>query len=822
MDQPQSFDGADVPDPPAGGSLERATLMGTLAHLWPYIWPGDRFDLKMRVVWSMVLLLAAKLITLTVPFSFKWATDALTGANTAPVAADNWHLWVIASPLLLTASYGVTRILMAVLTQWRDGIFARVAMHAVRKLATITFIHMHELSLRFHLERKTGGLTRVLERGREGIEVIVRMVILQLIPTIVEVTLLLAVLLWQFDWRYVVATLITVAVYMYYTYIATEWRIGIRRKMNDSDTEANTKAIDSLLNYETVKYFSAETREAQRYDKSVARYEESSVQAYTSLAVLNTGQAVIFTLGLTATMLMCAIGVRNGTNTVGDFVLVNAMMIQLYQPLNFMGMVYREIKQAIIDIEKMFNVLGREAEIKDMPDAQPLVVSAGNLRFEDVRFAYEPTRPILKGISFEVPAGKTVAIVGPSGAGKSTISRLLFRLYDISGGKILIDGQDIREVTQASLRASIGMVPQDTVLFNDTIRYNIRYGRWDADDAEVEEAARLAQIDHFIRMAPMGYETQVGERGLKLSGGEKQRVAIARTVLKAPPILVLDEATSALDTHTEHEIQGALDRVSKNRTSLVIAHRLSTIVAPTRSSCWTRAGSPSGAPTPSCSCRAAFTPACGTGSAKPRRHGRNWPRWPTAARRPTGSRRRSTTPSRHQRRPRSDLVSGPNSGLNNSTARGRPGAINFQAADSDVHPRFDPASDPADPQGGLSLHWRLCAGKPDPVLAVVAARVDRHDPDRVVRAVLPRPRARDAGARGARGVAGRRPRLDDHHGAAAGRARARRPAAAAHLGVHERVQLPCEPQPDRGQGGPYRLPAGPVHQRRARQGERGQ
>lgn len=577
MSPPHLPDVPDVPEP-AGGPLERATLMGTLAHLWPYIWPGDRVDLKMRVVWSMVLLLAAKLITLTVPFSFKWATDALTGANTAPVQADNWHLWVVASPLLLTASYGVMRIVMAVLTQWRDGIFARVAMHAVRKLATITFVHMHELSLRFHLERKTGGLTRVLERGREGIEVIVRMVILQLIPTIVEVSLLMAVLLWQFDWRYVAATLITVAVYMYYTYIATEWRIGIRRKMNDSDTEANTKAIDSLLNYETVKYFSAEAREAQRYDKSVARYEEASVHTYTSLAVLNTGQAVIFTLGLTATMLMCAIGVRNGTNTVGDFVLVNAMMIQLYQPLNFMGMVYREIKQAIIDIEKMFGVIGREAEIKDEPGAQPLVVSAGNVRFEDVRFAYEPARPILKGISFEVPAGKTVAIVGPSGAGKSTMSRLLFRLYDVSGGKILIDGQDIREVTQASLRASIGMVPQDTVLFNDTIRYNIRYGRWDAGDAEVEEAARLAQIDHFIRLAPMGYETQVGERGLKLSGGEKQRVAIARTVLKAPPILVLDEATSALDTHTEHEIQGALDRVAKNRTSLVIAHRLSTIV----------------------------------------------------------------------------------------------------------------------------------------------------------------------------------------------------------------------------------------------------
>jgi ATP-binding cassette, subfamily B, heavy metal transporter len=332
------------------------------------------------------------------------------------------------------------------------------------------------------------------------------------------------------------------------------------------------------LNYETVKYFGAEAREAARYDRSMERYEQASVKAYTSLALLNTGQAAIFTAGLTATMLMCAIGVRSGRNTVGDFVLINAMMIQLYQPLNFMGMVYREIKQAIIDIEKMFNVLARPAEIKDIPGAKPLVVTSGNLRFEDVRFSYEPERAILKGLSFEVPAGKTVAIVGPSGAGKSTISRLLFRLYDISSGAILIDGQDIRNVTQASLRAAIGMVPQDTVLFNDTIRYNIRYGRWDASDAEVEQAAQLAQIDGFIRMAPKGYETQVGERGLKLSGGEKQRVAIARTVLKAPPILVLDEATSALDSHTEHEIQGALDRVSRNRTSLVIAHRLSTIV----------------------------------------------------------------------------------------------------------------------------------------------------------------------------------------------------------------------------------------------------
>ena len=579
MAHTDSSAGAGEALPSSNKPIEQATLMGTLAHLWPYIWPGDRVDLKMRVVWSIVLLLIAKLATLSVPFTFKWAIDALTGADTAPVQSSNWTMWLIASPLIMTASYGALRVIMAVLTQWRDGIFARVAMHAVRKLAYLTFVHMHELSLRFHLERKTGGLTRVLERGRLGIEVIVRMVILQLVPTIVEVSLLMGVLLWQFDWRYVVATLITVVVFMYYTYIATEWRIEIRRKMNESDTEANTKAIDSLLNYETVKYFSAEEREARRYDRSMEGYERASVKTYTSLAVLNTGQAIIFTAGLTATMVMCAIGVRSGKNTVGDFVMVNAMMIQLYQPLNFMGMVYREIKQAIIDIEKMFEVLARDTEIKDMPGAKPLVVTAGHLRFDDVRFSYEPARPILKGLSFEVPAGKTVAIVGPSGAGKSTISRLLFRLYDVSSGSITIDGQDIRDVTQTSLRAAIGMVPQDTVLFNDTIRYNIRYGRWDAGDAEVEEAARLAQIDPFIRMSPKGYETQVGERGLKLSGGEKQRVAIARTVLKAPPILVLDEATSALDSHTEAEIQEALDRVSRNRTSLVIAHRLSTIVA---------------------------------------------------------------------------------------------------------------------------------------------------------------------------------------------------------------------------------------------------
>src|SRR3981081_1255197 len=442
--------------PPSSTSIEQATLIGTLLHLWPYIWPGHRVDLKMRVVWSMVLLLVAKLATLSVPFTFKWAIDALTGTGTAPVQPSNWTMWLIASPLLMTLSYGAVRVLMAVLTQWRDGIFARVAMHAVRKLAYLTFVHMHELSLRFHLERKTGGLTRVLERGRLGIEVIVRMVILQLAPTIVEVSLLMAVLLWQFDWRYVLATMITVVVFMYYTYLATEWRIEIRRKMNDSDTEANTKAIDSLLNYETVKYFGAEEREATRYDRSMERYEGASVKTYTSLALLNTGQAVIFTAGLAATMMMCAIEVRNGTKTVGDFVMVNAMMIQLYQPLNFMGMVYREIKQEISDIAKMFGVLSRNPEIKDIPGAKHLVVTSGNGRFDDVRFSYDPERPILKGLSFEVPAGKTVAIVGPSGAGKSTISRLLFRLYDVSGGQILIDGQDIRNVTQASFRASIG------------------------------------------------------------------------------------------------------------------------------------------------------------------------------------------------------------------------------------------------------------------------------------------------------------------------------------------------------------------------------
>ena len=555
-----------------------ASLLRTVVHLWPYIWPSDRRDLKLRILGAMVLLLAAKLATVAVPFTYKWATDALAGTGSAPAAGANWLVWAMAAPIAMTIAYGGMRILMAALTQLRDGMFAQVAMNAVRRLAYRTFIHMHELSLRFHLERKTGGLTRVLERGRNAIETIVRMVILQLAPTIIELLLIIGVLMWQFDWRYVAIVLATVTVYMVYTYLATEWRIGIRRKMNESDTEANVKAIDSLLNYETVKYFNAEEREAARYDKSMERYEVNSVKAYTSLAVLNAGQAVVFTFGLTAAMVMCAFEIKAGTKTVGDFVMVNAMMIQLYQPLNFMGMVYREIKQAVIDIETMFGILNRDPEIKDISAAPELRVTSGQVRFENVAFSYEPDRKILKGISFEVPAGKTVAVVGPSGAGKSTLSRLLFRFYDLAGGRIMIDGQDIARVTQKSLRKVIGMVPQDTVLFNDTIRYNIRYGRWEASDEEVEQAASMAQIDNLIRMAPKGYDTEVGERGLKLSGGEKQRVAIARTILKAPPILVLDEATSALDSHTEREIQDALERVSKGRTTLVIAHRLSTIV----------------------------------------------------------------------------------------------------------------------------------------------------------------------------------------------------------------------------------------------------
>jgi ABC-type transport system involved in Fe-S cluster assembly fused permease/ATPase subunit len=560
----------------AGGAPRaEATLSSTVRQLWPYIWPGERSDLKLRVLLAVVLMVAAKFATIAIPYAYKWATDALASES----ARDKIPLPAILTGVVaLTLIYGLLRMAMALFTQGRDALFAAVAMNAVRRLAIEVFVHLHQLSLRFHLERKTGGLTRILERGRNAIETIIRTSMLVAVPTIVEFALILGVFLFSFDWRYVVAVSVMIIVYMVYTTVATNWRIAIRRSMNESDTDANTKAIDSLLNFETVKYFGAEQREAVRYDKSMERYERLSVRTYVSLAILNAGQAIIFTTGLVIVIVMCVAGIRNHTNTLGDFVLINLMMLQLYQPLNFMGMVYRDIKQAIVDIELMFDILEQNPEIQDRPDAPRLVVSEGSVRFDNVEFNYDPGRKILRGVSFEAPAGKTIAIVGPSGAGKSTISRLLFRFYEPSAGRITIDGQDISAVTQASLREAIGMVPQDTVLFNDTILYNIRYGRDGATDEEVAAAANDAQIDAFIRSLPQGYRSQVGERGLKLSGGEKQRVAIARTVLKAPPILVLDEATSALDSHTEREIQDALERVSRNRTSLVIAHRLSTIV----------------------------------------------------------------------------------------------------------------------------------------------------------------------------------------------------------------------------------------------------
>ncbi len=572
----------DTPAPPAADWRDRLrpspAQLKVLRGLYPHVWPKDRPDLQRTVLISLGLMLIAKIVTVLMPYTFKWATDALVNASGGRLAPGQTVTWLIAAPVMATIFYGLTRIAMTLLVQAREGLFAKVAMHAVRKLALSTFEHMHRLSLRFHLERKTGGLTRVLERGRTGIENITRMTLMTLIPTIVEFALVMIVCAIEFDWRYVVTILGMIVFYLWFTIKATDWRVSIRRTMNDSDTDANTKAIDSLLNYETVKYFGAEAREAARYDKSMETYEKASVKTYTSLAVLNTGQAIIFTAALTICMVMAARDVVAGLNTVGHFVMVNLLMLQLFIPLNFMGMVYREIKQGLTDIERMMDVLDQNPEIADRPGATPLAVTGGTVRFENVKFHYDPARTILDGLSFEVPAGKMVAIVGPSGAGKSTVSRILLRFYDVAGGRVTIDGQDIRDVTQSSLRAAMGVVPQDTVLFNDTILYNIRYGRPDASDADVMEAARLAQIDSFIKTLPDGYNTMVGERGLKLSGGEKQRVAIARTILKGPPILMLDEATSALDSHTEKEIQDALDRVAKNRTTLVIAHRLSTIV----------------------------------------------------------------------------------------------------------------------------------------------------------------------------------------------------------------------------------------------------
>ena len=554
-------------------------MSSTIVPLLPYIWPRGRPDLQLRVVVALLLLLATKLATLSIPLLFKLITDALVGGlEKPPAATPQWPAWLLAAPVALVVAYCIARILESALTQLRDGLFGRVTMHAVRRMAVQTFAHLHELSLRFHLERKIGGLSQVLERGRNGVEIIVRLVAMQLLPTLVELLLIAGYMMWQFDWRYVVTVLLTVTSYVVLTWRLTESRLGIRRLVNNADTDANARAVDTLINYEAVKYFGNEDREIRRYDSMMQRYEQASVKAISSLSMTNTANTILFTAGLGIAMVMCALEVKAGSKTIGDFVLINAMMLQLYQPLYFVGLAYREVKQAATDIEAMRSVLAERPEIEDRAGAQPLKAGSGAIRFDDVVFGYEPGRAILKGVSFDVPSGKSLAVVGPSGSGKSTIARLLFRLYDTTSGRIQIDGQDIGEVTQASLRAAIGIVPQDTVLFNDTLRDNIRYGRMSATDAEVEDAARHAQLDGLVRAAPDGYETEVGERGLKLSGGEKQRVAIARTILKNPRILVLDEATSALDTGTEKEIQGALESVSRNRTTLIIAHRLSTVV----------------------------------------------------------------------------------------------------------------------------------------------------------------------------------------------------------------------------------------------------
>jgi ATP-binding cassette, subfamily B, heavy metal transporter len=549
-------------------------MMTTLRNLWPYMWPSDRRDLKLRVVWAGIFLVIAKFLTLGIPYTFKWATDALNGT---PISGITLPAFLLV-PAALVVAYNLARIVSTGFNQLRDSWFASVGQYAVRQLAYRTFVHLHELSLRFHLERRTGGLSRIIERGTKGIESIVRFTILATAPTVIEFALTALVFALGYGWKYLAVVVVTVILYIWFTVVASDWRIQIRRDMNTSDTDANTKAVDSLLNYETVKYFGNEKMEADRFDRSMAKYETAATRTWTSLGWLNFGQGVIFSAGMAVMMVMSALDVQAGRQTLGDFVLINALLMQLSLPLNFIGMIYREIKQGLTDIEQMFDLLDIQREVADKKGALPLNIKDAAIRFEDVHFAYDPARPILKGVSFDVPAGKTVAIVGPSGAGKSTLSRLLFRFYDIQSGSIKIDGQDIRDVTQHSLRASLGMVPQDTVLFNDTIYYNIAYGKPNAPEALVHQAADLAQISDLVTRLPDGYKSMVGERGLKLSGGEKQRVAIARTILKAPPILILDEATSALDTHTEQEIQAALDQVSRGRTTLVIAHRLSTII----------------------------------------------------------------------------------------------------------------------------------------------------------------------------------------------------------------------------------------------------
>ncbi|WP_245216267.1 ABCB family ABC transporter ATP-binding protein/permease [Sagittula salina] len=543
--------------------------MRTIRRVWPYIWPeGEKFSwVRRRVVIAMALLIASKLIAVVTPIFYKRAVDALSGE------VPDLALGAVG----LTLAYGMTRIATVGFAQMRDGIFARVGQRALRSLALETFQHIHRLSMRYHITRKTGGLSRIIERGVKGVEFLLRFLLFSIGPLALELVLVGVVLAWLFDIWYLVVVAVVVGLYIWFTFKVTEWRVKLRRQMNEQDTDANQKAIDSLLNFETVKYFGAEAREAARYDRAMEGYQSAAIKTATSLAWLNFGQSFIITTGLIIVMVMAAVGVQNGALTVGDFVMVNAYMIQITMPLNFLGTVYREIRQALVDMAEMFDLLEQPEEVSDKPDAPALAVRGGAVNLENVTFGYDPARPILKGVSVNVAAGESVALVGPSGSGKSTIGRLLFRFYDVTGGAVKIDGQDVRDVTQVSLHQSIGVVPQDTVLFNDTIRYNIAYGRDGASQDEIVAAAKAAQIHDFILSLPEGYDTAVGERGLKLSGGEKQRVGIARTLLKNPPILLLDEATSALDTETEASIQEALKRAGEGRTVLTIAHRLSTI-----------------------------------------------------------------------------------------------------------------------------------------------------------------------------------------------------------------------------------------------------
>ena len=563
-------------DAPSPAAPRRRGSLATLSTLAPYLWPPGEWNLRVRVVLAVCCLVVAKAANVYVPILYKRAIDALGGG--ASNGATSVAAAITAVPLALILAYGTARVLSLIFSEVRDAVFARVAQRAIRTLGLQVFRHLHALSLRFHLARQTGGLTRSIERGTKGIETLLQYMLFNVLPTLFEIGLVCAILWHLFDWRFALTTLVTVSLYIAYTLMVTEWRTKYRRQMNEVDSEANTKAIDSLLNYETVKYFGNEEHEAARFDSALKRYERAAVKSQVSLSILNIGQAAIISIGLTVVMYMAGVGIVNHTMTLGDFVLVNTYLVQLYQPLNFFGFVYREIKQSLIDMERMFDLMSVEREIADAPGAQALKVDGATLEFRDVHFGYDPRREILKGVSFTVPAGHTVAVVGPSGAGKSTLSRLLFRFYDVDAGQILIDGQDIRTVTQKSLRATLGIVPQDTVLFNDSITYNIAYGRPGASTAEIEQAARMAHIHEFILAMPDGYETKVGERGLKLSGGEKQRVAIARTILKDPAITLFDEATSALDTNTEREIQTNLKEVSRGRTTLVIAHRLSTII----------------------------------------------------------------------------------------------------------------------------------------------------------------------------------------------------------------------------------------------------